>query len=76
MTRPMLPLPVSKTSTSRDGARLRHVTLQTWRDGTRGFLGFGARVGRDADLLTVFGSFGADRVKVEMSGKYLGYNSW
>jgi len=47
-------------------ARVRHVVLQTWMSGTRGHLTVQSRVGRDADLLSVFATFGGERVKVEM----------
>jgi Fe-S cluster assembly protein SufD len=47
-------------------SRVRHVLLQTWGAGTRGHLTVRSRVGRDADLLSVFATFGGQRVKVEM----------
>ena len=47
-------------------ARVRHVVLQTWMSGTNGHLTVQSRVGRDADLLSVFATFGGERVKVEM----------
>jgi len=47
-------------------ARVRHVVLQTWLSGTNGHLTVQSRVGRDADLLSVFATFGGERVKVEM----------
>ncbi|MCK9996371.1 MAG: SufD family Fe-S cluster assembly protein [Candidatus Krumholzibacteria bacterium] len=47
-------------------ARVRHVVLQTWMPGTNGHLTVQSRVGRDADLLSVFATFGGERVKVEM----------
>jgi Fe-S cluster assembly protein SufD len=48
------------------GARVRHVVLQTWASGTHGHLTVQSRAGRDADLLSVFATFGGERVKVEM----------
>ena len=48
------------------GARVRHIVLQTWASGTRGHLTVQSRVGRDADLLSVFATFGGERVKMEM----------
>ena len=47
-------------------ARVRHIVLQTWFSGTNGHLTVQSRVGRDADLLSVFATFGGERVKVEM----------
>jgi Fe-S cluster assembly protein SufD len=47
-------------------ARVRHIVLQTWLPGTNGHLTVQSRVGRDADLLSVFATFGGERVKVEM----------
>ena len=47
-------------------ARVRHVVLQTWLSGTNGHLTVQSRVGRDADLLSVFATFGGQRVKVEL----------
>ena len=47
-------------------ARVRHVVLQTWASGTSGHLTVQSRVGRDADLLSVFATFGGQRVKMEM----------
>jgi len=47
-------------------ARVRHIVLQTWTSGTNGHLTVQSRVGRDADLLSVFATFGGERVKVEM----------
>lgn len=49
------------------GARVRHVVLQNWGPTGRGYLSIRSRAERDADVLTVFGSFGGDRVKVEMN---------
>jgi Fe-S cluster assembly protein SufD len=48
-------------------ARLRHVLVQTWGEGVRGHLTARARAGRDADVLTVFASFGGERSKVELA---------
>ena len=48
-------------------AHVRHVVLQTWQDGTRGHLTVQSRAGRDADLLTVFATFGGERVKMELT---------
>lgn len=48
------------------GARVRHVVLQTWAEGTRGHLTVQSRAGRDADLLSVFATFGGERVKMEL----------
>jgi Fe-S cluster assembly protein SufD len=48
------------------GARVRHVVLQTWEPGTTGHLTVQSRAGRDADLLSVFATFGGERVKLEM----------
>ncbi|MBK9302889.1 MAG: Fe-S cluster assembly protein SufD [bacterium] len=50
-----------------DGARLRHVLVQTWGEGVCGHLTARARAGRDADVLTVFASFGGERSKVELT---------
>jgi len=47
-------------------AHVRHIVLQTWTHGTTGHLTVQSRVGRDADLLSVFATFGGDRVKMEM----------
>jgi Fe-S cluster assembly protein SufD len=47
------------------GARVRHVVLQTWASGTHGHLTVRSRAGRDADLLSVFATFGGKRVKME-----------
>jgi len=49
------------------GARVRHVLLQTWESGTNGHLTVMSRVGRDADLLSVFATFGGERVKMELN---------
>ena len=49
------------------GARLRHVLVQTWGEGVCGHLTARARAGRDADVLTVFASFGGERSKVELA---------
>jgi Fe-S cluster assembly protein SufD len=54
------------------GARVRHVVLQTWQDGTRGHLTVQSRAGRDADLLTVFATFGGERVKMELTADLQG----
>jgi Fe-S cluster assembly protein SufD len=48
-------------------ARVRHVMLQTWAPGTHGHLTVQGRAGRDADLLSVFATFGGERVKLEMT---------
>ncbi len=48
-------------------ARVRHVLLQTWATGTRGHLTVQSRAGRDSDLLSVFASFGGDRIKMELT---------
>lgn len=50
-----------------DGARLRHVLVQTWHEGVCGHLTARTRAGRDADALTVFASFGGERSKVELA---------
>ncbi len=49
------------------GAHLRHVLVQTWGEDVRGHLTARARAGRDADVLTVFASFGGERSKVELA---------
>lgn len=49
-----------------DGARVRHVLVQLWDEGTRGHLTVFTRGGRDADLLTAFGTFGGDMCKTEI----------
>lgn len=49
------------------GACLRHVLVQTWGEDVRGHLTARVRAGRDADVLTVFASFGGERSKVELS---------
>jgi Fe-S cluster assembly protein SufD len=49
------------------GARVRHVLLQTWAAGTRGHLTVQARAGRDSDVLSVFATFGGERVKMELT---------
>lgn len=49
------------------GARVRHVVLQAWLDGTRGHLTVQSRAGRDADVLSVFATFGGERVKMELT---------
>jgi Fe-S cluster assembly protein SufD len=49
------------------GARVRHVVLQTWSAGTNGHLTVQSRAGRDADVLSVFASFGGERVKMELT---------
>jgi len=49
------------------GAQVRHVVLQTWDATGRGYLRIRSRADRDADLLTVFGSLGGARTKVEMT---------
>jgi Fe-S cluster assembly protein SufD len=46
---------------------VRHVVLQTWEAGARGYLRVRSHAESDADLVTVFGSFGGERVKVEMN---------
>jgi Fe-S cluster assembly protein SufD len=48
-------------------ARVRHVVLQTWEAGTTGHLTVQSRAGRDADLLSVFATFGGERVKLEIN---------
>ena len=48
------------------GAHVRHIVLQTWEAGTNGHLTVQSRAGRDADLLSVFATFGGERVKLEM----------
>ncbi|MDO9693861.1 MAG: Fe-S cluster assembly protein SufD [Candidatus Latescibacteria bacterium] len=50
-----------------DGARLRHVLVQTWREGVCGHLTARTRADRNADALTVFASFGGERSKVELA---------
>jgi Fe-S cluster assembly protein SufD len=57
------------------GAHVRHVVLQTWDNAGRGFLKIRSRADRDADLLTVFGSFGGARAKVEMTTDLAGPGS-
>ncbi len=49
------------------GSRLRHVLVQTWQEGVCGHLTARTRAGRDADVLTVFASFGGERSKVELA---------
>ena len=49
------------------GARVRHILLQTWAPGTSGHLIVQSRAGRDADLLSVFASFGGQRTKMELT---------
>ena len=48
-------------------AHVRHVVLQTWEAGTTGHLTVQSRAGRDADLLSVFATFGGERVKLEIT---------
>lgn len=54
------------------GAHVRHVVLQTWAAGTHGHLTVLSRAGRDADVLTVFATFGGDRVKMELTTEMQG----
>jgi Fe-S cluster assembly protein SufD len=48
------------------GAKVRHIQVQLWDEGTRGHLSVLGRGGRDADLLTVFASFGGGACKTEL----------
>ena len=48
-------------------SRVRHVLVQAWRPGTTGHLSYQGALDWDAELLTVFGSFGGDRVKLELA---------
>ena len=53
-------------------SQVQHVLIQVWEPGTTGHLSYQAAVDRDADLLTVFGTFGGDRVKLELSADLVG----
>ncbi len=48
------------------GASVRRFLVQRWNPGVNGHLDLGARLDRDADLLTVLASLGGERVKVEV----------
>ena len=48
-------------------SRVRHVLVQVWEPGTTGHLSCRATADRDAEILTVFGTFGGDRSKLELA---------
>lgn len=59
---------VSRTEiTAADGARARHAIVQVWAPGTSGHLSVVTCAHAGADVLTVFGVFGGERTKLELT---------